>query len=406
MSERPPLARQFRFRAIGADGAPVAGRIAAASRDAALEALRRQGSLPLALSPARLAAVSVARRGLSVRRSGAFLAALALLLQNGVALDTALGLLADPAGDAATARLAGRLRTAVRDGAGLAGAIEATERDFDPAALAMIRAGEEAGQLAQAIAAAAAQLEARRQAAAKLAAALAYPAMVCAAAVLSLALIAGIVAPAFLPMFADRGAAPPAALALLAAVGGFVAEWWAALLLAALGLWLLARALLAQPELRLARDRRLLALPWLGRLLAAAEVARFTLALGGMLQAGVRLPQALKLSRQVLGNAALAAEIAAATSAVRAGDRLAAALGAVAALPPVARQLLAVGEQSAQVAPVLLRIAALCQHQVEREVARALALLGPGLVIGLGALVAFVIAALLGAVLDANQLVL
>jgi type II secretory pathway component PulF len=55
---------------------------------------------------------------------------------------------------------------------------------------------------------------------------------------------------------------------------------------------------------------------------------------------------------------------------------------------------------------VLLRIAALCQHQVQLQVARALALLGPGLVIGLGGLVAFVIAALLGAVLDANQLVL
>jgi general secretion pathway protein F len=398
--------RAFRFRAIGTDGASLSGEIIAADRAAAIEALRRQGCLPVRVTArTRLHLEVSAARGLDARRTGQFLAALALLLQNGIALDRALDLLAGGDGDPRTARLAGRLRTAVQQGSSLATAIAEQQARFDPLAAAMLRAGEEAGRLAAAAGIAAAQLEARRLAHERTQAALAYPAIVLAAGGLTLALVAGIVAPAFLPMFADRGVAPPFALALLASVGAFLAAWWPLLLLAAMAAWFAARRLLAEPSRRVALDRRLLRLPWLGRLLAAAEFGRFAQALGGLLEAGVRLPQALALARGVLGNAAFAADIAAATTAVRAGDRLAAALGTVAGLPPVARHLLAVGEQSGQVAPVLLRSAALCQHQVETTTARALTLLGPALVIGLGGLVAMVIAALLGAVLDANALV-
>lgn len=402
MSERP-----FRFRAIGADGAIVAGVIAAADRGAAIEALRRQGQLPIRIAPRSAFQLELGGDGgLSPRRAAEFFAALALLLQNGVALDQALGLMADADAGTQQARLAAALRARVRDGAGLAAAMAEGRARFDPVALAMIRAGEEGGRLAAAAATAAASLEARRAASERLRAALAYPAMVLLAAALTLALIAGVVAPAFLPIFADRGAAPPLALALLAGLGGFVAAWWAAILPATVLAALAVRQALAQPAARLAWHRRALGLPWLGRLLAAAEFGRFAQALGGLLEGGVRLPQALALARDVLGNAALAADIAAATSAVRGGDRLAAALGTIDGLPPVARHLLAVGEHSGQVAPVLLRIAALCRHEVEQRSARALALLGPAMVIGLGGMVAFIIAALLGAVLDANQLVM
>jgi general secretion pathway protein F len=398
--------RAFRFHAIAADGSGVAGEIVAADRAHAIEALRRQGCLPVRVAPRSLLHVELAgARGLGARRAGEFLGALALLLQNGVALDRALALMAGGDADPRVARLAARLRARVQDGSTLAAAIAEGRERFDAVALAMLRAGEEGGRLAAAAALAGTQLEARRQAQARMRAALAYPAIVLVAAVLTLALVAGIVAPAFLPMFADRGVPPPAALALLAALGQAVASFWPLLLLAAGALWLLARRLLAEPALRLAAHRRLLRLPGLGRLLAAAEFARFAQALGGLLEAGVRLPQALALARGVLANAALAADIAAATAAVRAGDRLAAALGTIAALPPVARHLLAVGEQGGQVAAVLLRIATLCQHQVEAATGRILTLLGPALVIGLGGLVGFVVAALLGAVLDANQLV-
>lgn len=399
--------RDFRYRAIGADGVIVAGAIQAADHAQAVEALRRLGQLPIAV--ARQGALDLSlpgARGLNARQAAALFAGLAMLLQSGVALDQALGLLAGPDEDPRIARAAARLRARVQAGAALAAAMAEDSERFDAVALAMIRAGEEGGQLAQAAATAAQQLETARLAGERLRAALTYPLVILLVALLTLVLIATVVAPAFLPLFADRGAAPPLALALLAGGGELLAAWWPALLAVALGGWAGLRHLMALPGLLLAWHRRLLAVPRLGRLVGAIEFGRFARALGGLLQAGVRLPQALKLAQAVLRNTSLAADIAGATTQVRAGNRLAAALGTVAHLPPVARHLLAVGEHSGQVAPALLRIAELCQRQVEKDTERALALLGPALVVGLGGLVAFVIAALLGAVLDANQLVL
>jgi general secretion pathway protein F len=398
---------QFRYSAIGADGVLVAGEITAGDRDAAILALRRQGQLPIrVVGRAAPAFLFGPGRGLAAREAAAVFAALAMLLGNGVALDQALGLMAGPHEDARIARVVARLRARVQAGGTLADAMAEAGERFDRVALAMIRAGEESGQLARAAATAAAQLEAARQAQARTRAALTYPAVVLAAAVATLLLIATVVAPAFLPLFADRGATPPLALALLAGLGRVLGSWWPVLLVLAVALWLAARTLLARPGMRLLWHTQLLALPRIGRLVATVEIARFAQALGGMLEAGVRLPQALALAQGALRNQALAAEIARATTAIRGGDRLAAALGTVPRMPPVARHLLAVGEQSGQVAQALLRIATLCGQQVQQQSERALALLGPALVVALGGLVALVIATLLGAVLDANQLVL
>jgi general secretion pathway protein F len=397
----------FRYSAIGADGVKVAGEIAASDRDAAILALRRQGQLPIRV--VRRAALEFSlgtSGGPAVRQAAEFFAALAMLLGNGVALDQALGLMAGPHEDARISRVAARLRARVQAGGSLADAMAEAGERFDRVALAMIRAGEEGGQLARAAATAAAQLEAARRAQERTRAALTYPAVVLAAAGATLLLIATVVAPAFLPLFADRGAAPPLALALLAGLGTVLGGWWPLLLGLAGALWFAARTLMARPGVRLLWHAQLLALPRLGRVVAAAEIARFAQALGGMLEAGVRLPQALALAQGALRNQALAMEIALATTAIRGGDRLATALGTVPRMPPVARHLLAVGEQSGQVAQALLRIATLCGQQVQRDSERALALLGPALVVALGGLVALVIATLLGAVLDANQLVL
>jgi general secretion pathway protein F len=396
----------FHYRAVAADGRRVRGQLTATDREAAIRTLRQRGELPVRVEPHGVWRLSLAQPSrLSGRHAAELFASLSMLLHSGVKLDTALDLLADSNESATVARTAVSLRARVREGAGLAAALAQDVAGLDPVAVAMIRAGEEAGDLAQAAARVAAQLAATRAAAQRARAALAYPALVVLAAVATVILIATVVVPAFLPLFADRGAPPPLALALLAGLGALLAGWWPVGLavLAAIGLGL--RAALSRPGFRLRCHRTLLALPRLGRMLVLAELGRFARALGALVEGGVRLPQALALARGVLRNTALAAGIAAATASVRAGDSLAAALGTVAHLPPAARHMLQVGERSGQLAVALHRIAEHCERDVTRATERVLALLGPALVIGLGGMVALVISTLLTAVLDANQLV-
>jgi general secretion pathway protein F len=401
----------FSYRAIDAGGAAVDGEIEAPTLDAAVDRLRRRGELPVRIAPGaaprpRAAGLFRRPRRLAPRAAASLFGALAMLLAAGLVLDGALDLLARTGEGAGVRRTAAALAQRVRAGSGLAGAMAALPGRFDPVSLAMVRAGEEGGRLDAALAGLARLAERSRQTAEKTRSALIYPAMVVLTAGATLTLLATVVVPAFAPLFADAGAELPLALALLLAAGDTLAAHGALIALAGLAALLAARAVLARPDAARARDRLLLRLPRIGALIAAAEAARFARALGCLMEGGVTLAAALPLAEAALANRALAAAVGAAAEEVRAGRPLGEALAADERLPPVLVQLLRIGEASGRAGPLLLRAAEICEGDVERGLERATALLVPGLIIALGALVALLVASLLGAILDANRLVL
>jgi general secretion pathway protein F len=392
----------FQFRAIGPDQRAFAGAIEAPSREAALRQLRARGALPISVEPSRSRATGRGKT-LGAAAEAALFGDLAVLLKAGLVLDQALDLAAATTEGAANRRLAAAWRDQVRSGQALSEALVQGAIGVDPITLALVRAGEATGKLGEALGRLAELARERQAAADKLRAALTYPAMVLAASGLTVGFLLIVVVPAFAPMF-EGGAAMPASLARLLWLRGLLVDQGPFLLGGLAAAALVLQRLARRPALRQRWHGWLLALPWLGPLLAAAEIGRFARALGGLLEAGVPLAGALPLAQATLRNQVLAAAIGQAGEAVRAGGNLSDALARAPRMPALVGHLLRVSEAAGAPAPMLLRIAILCEREVRRATERLLTLLPAVLIVGMGGLVAGIVSMLLGAVLDVNQL--
>lgn len=398
----------FRFKAVTAEGAMVAGEIEALSADAAIAAIQARGEFPLSAVDATL---GLSRRfGLPARRTGASqraisiaLRELATLLEAGLPLDRALDVVRALGADKRLDQALVAARDRVRGGAGLADAL-AAEALFPKLVLSLIRAGELAGALDVALRRAAEYQERAHLLTESIKSALIYPIILIATAGLSITFILTTVLPQFKPMFAEAGQALPLPTRIVMFAGDLVSNYgWAILLALGAGIIGLRRAL-KQRGFRRIWDRNLLRTPVLGGLVLKTEIARFSRTLGTLLASGLPLPNALLATRDVLGNQAMADAVETMARDLRAGEGLSELLRRIKLFPGLVIQLVKVGEESGKLEDMLLRQAEIYDREVSRTIDRLMAALVPGLTIGLGLIVAGIIASILLAILKVNEL--
>jgi general secretion pathway protein F len=126
--------------------------------------------------------------------------------------------------------------------------------------------------------------------------------------------------------------------------------------------------------------------------------------LGTLLGNGVTALPAFTIAVGAIGNRAIARTIEGARGRLQRGEGLAVPLLETGAFPRLAAQLVQVGEESGQLEAMLLRVADIYDEQVKRTLQRLLSLLVPVVTIGLGLLVAGIIASMLTAILSTYDL--
>lgn len=394
---------RFRYRAATADGGEVDGTLDAASRAAALDALRRRALVPIALDDADATpAVTTSARAWLAPRAGRaesaalFARTLATLLEAGVPLERALAFTAEQAAHPQVAAALADVRQAVRGGAGLAASLARHPTIFGPLAVAMLGAGEAAGALAPAAARLADHLDEAAELRAQVRAALLYPALMAGVAAVGVTVLLLVVVPRFVTMLGEVGGTLPRSTRLLVAASRvLVGGWWAWLLLAVAAV-AGARGWLSVPANRARWHAARLALPVVGPLERRWATARVTRTLGLLLAGGERLLPALRVAAGAAPNLAVGAGVERAAARVAEGERLAPALAGV--VPPLAAQLLAVGEETGRLGPMAERVADVYDVEVRRALRTAVALLEPAMIVLFGVIVGFVALALLQAV--------
>ena len=132
--------------------------------------------------------------------------------------------------------------------------------------------------------------------------------------------------------------------------------------------------------------------------------ARFCRPLGALLQGGAPLLSSLRISREGVANAALGSRIDAAIARVERGERIAAAFDGV--FPPLATQLLAVGEESASLALMATRVADTYDVEVQRGLRTLVSFVEPLAIVLFGGLVGFIALAMLQAMYSINASVI
>lgn len=407
----------YRWRAMDEAGEVAEGEMEALDQVQVVERLRRQGRLVLRAEPVgahllppgvkgMLTADLWVRRRLKDRDAALMYREMATLLRAGLPLDRALEVVGQLAARSPTGRVAADLMARVRSGTALADAMQAQAGLFPRFAIGMVRAGETAGALEIVLHRLAEFTERSVELKEGLTSALLYPLVLLVAAAGAVAVMLTVVLPRFRPLFEQAGGEMPLPTRIVLMAGDLAeAAWWLPLAAVAVGAVVAARRR-ADPAFRLAVDRRLLRLPLLGRVLAEIEAARLLRGLATLVGNGVPLLAGLTILRDSVGNAEVADAVDAAADGLRAGGGLADPLAARPWFPEVAARLVAVGEETGRLDETAARAADLLDSRARRALDRTVALLGPGMTLVLGLLVAAVVAAILLAILRVNDLAL
>jgi len=395
----------FDYQAANAQGRIEKGQLDADSPRGARQVLRGRGLTPVQVSAARSAGSGWGTRRLSASELAWATRQLASLLAASLPLEGALSAVIEQAERPHVAQALTAVRADVRAGQRLTVALAARPRDFPPIYRALVGAGEDSGDLARVMERLADYIEERNALQAKVLTAFIYPAAISLVSVAIVIFLLSYVVPQVVTAFVQARQTLPMLTQVMLAASAFVRSWgmWMGLGIAALVVaWRLA---LRKPKLRLRWDAMLLRLPMVGRFVLGVNSARFASTLAILLDAGVPLLRALEAARQTLGNALLARCADDVSARVREGAALGSALKVQKVYPPILVHLVASGEKTGSLAPLLDRAAQTISREIERRAMALTALLEPTMILVMCGVVLTIVLAVLMPIMEMNQLV-
>ena len=391
----------YHYKALNSRGEVLDGQMEAGSDGEVVARLQEQGHLPMEarlaseVGPGSSLKSLFAAKPFSGDRLVQFTQQLATLLGAGQPLDRSLTILLELPEDDKARRTIADVRDAVRGGAPLSAALERQHGTFSRLYVNMVRAGEAGGSLHDTLQRLADYLERSSALRGRVINAMIYPAILVVVVGLALLFLLGYVVPQFALMYESLDVVLPWFTRIVLAVGLAVRDWWMVLVtVPALLAWWFDRKR-REPAFRDALDTWLLQKKLIGPLLAKLETARLARTLGTLLKNGVPLLGALGISRNVLGNRALAADVEQATEDVKNGHGLSASLAKGKRFPRLALQMIQVGEESGAMDTMLLKTADTFEQETAQALDRMLAALVPVITLLLAAVVGVVIIAVL-----------
>lgn len=398
----------FAYQALDTSGKTQHGVLQGDTARAVRTALRDRGLNPLAVEEVvdnARGSFSFSRRGLSGPQLALLTRQLSTLIGAGLPIDEALAALSEQNENERHRGLTVALRSRVMEGASLAQAMAAFPDSFPEIFRATVAAGEQSGHLDTVLDKLADYAESRDALKQKLLAALTYPLLLTLVAV---AVVAGLltwVVPQIIGVFQNMQQTLPLATRALMGFSDFLRHWgW--LLLIALAIAVIgARLALRRESIRYRWHALLLRLPLIGRLTRAANTARAARTLALLAGAAVPLLDALTIAAQVVPNLPMRESLRRAAFKVREGSGFARALSESKQFPPVALRLIASGERSGELPRMLSEAAAQQQRDLDRWLGVLSSTLGPAVILLVGAMVLFIVLAILLPIFNLNQMI-
>jgi type II secretory pathway component PulF len=387
---------KFAYKAVGRDGATLNETIDASDAAEAMDNLRRQGIFVSEIAPASDAAVKASdptRHRVSGRKRLThlvnFTRQIAVLVSSGTPLVQALVSLERQATDKQWHAVLEKLRVLVEEGASLSAAMEQFPQYFDPICRSLISAGESSGKLEPMLDRLAKLVRKQLQIRNAITGAMVYPTLLIFIAIGVMVVMLTFVLPRFAGLFATLDTPLPPTTKLVMWMSDAVRGYWWAILIglgaagAALKFWL------ASPAGKLAFDQFSVKAPIFGVIVRSFATARIARLIGVQIDSHVPLLEALALTKSATRNSLYAQLIASAEDAATRGQPISVAFTDSPLINPSVAEALRSGEQTGQVASLLLNIADFLDEENDTTVRSLTSIIEPIILIVLGVIVGF-----------------
>jgi type IV pilus assembly protein PilC len=392
----------YTYRVRDRSGKVQTGETEGVSQARVAEMLREQGMTPLRIEAKSSGMLQreIKLPGFGPRVKGRdvviFSRQFATMINAGLSLIRALGVLVDQTASPALAEILRQVRTDVREGASLSQAMEKHPKAFGELYVAMIRAGEVGGVLDETLNRLAGMLEANLNLRSKVRSAMAYPMVI---AILITAVTTAMivfVVPIFSNLYAelDEDAVLPLPTRMLVGISTTVTRFWFVVVGVIVGgVWGLRRWRKTEAG-RLAIDRFKLKVPILGRLAHKTAMSRFSRTMAVLSGTGVPILQAIDIVGDTSGNQVVSNALADVKESVRAGESLAEPLSRHKVFPSMVVQMMKVGEETGALEEMLAKVSDFYDREVDDTVNALTSLIEPLLIVVMGATVGGILIAL------------
>ncbi len=324
----------------------------------------------------------------SVKDKAVFSRQFAALVNAGVAIVRSLGVLSEQCSNPKLKEALLGISADVQSGINLSEAMRKYPDCFDNLYVSMVEAGEVGGVLDEVLNRLAKLLEDVARLQNQIKSALAYPLVV---GFLAVAIFIGMTVfliPIFANIFKELGTTLPPLTQFMLWISEILRSWR---LLLVIGIVIAAgiayRQYYKTPAGRKTIDRLYLKMPLFGELIQKSSVARFSRTFGSLTRSGVPILTCLEIVRETSGNQVIANAIDAARAEIQQGGMISLALQKEKVFPPMAIQMISIGEETGELDSMLMKIADFYEDEVEQAVKALTSILEPVMIVVLGGMV-------------------
>ena len=405
---------QFSYRARRRNGEVVEGVLDVTDRPAALVQIERLGLFPVAvdaakggaatarkssgtkieltaLLPPSLRASLTRKRKPKLQELATFTQQLSNLLQAGMPLTVALNSMMHLESKGISKEVSQQLRQEVMEGRSLSDAMGKQPVIFSDLYVNMVRAGEQSGALVDVLRRMAAHFQQFSEVQGKLTTAMIYPLMVCCVGVGLVLFFIYFMLPKFTEMFNGFQVVLPLPTRILIGVGFFFTHYWWLVILIVLALIISFKRFQASQEGRHKLDQWKMKMPIFGKVVKLNLFGQFARTLSTLLENGVPVLTALKITEQVMPNRLLKAAIGKTRDAVTDGKTLAQPLAQSKLFPQLMVDLVKIGEETGDVPGALRNVADTYENELNIALRVTMNLIEPLLIVVMAVGVGFLL---------------
>ena len=316
----------------------------------------------------------------------------AALTNAGVAIVRSLGVLSEQCGNPKLKDALLDISSEVQNGVNLSDAMRKHPQCFDGLYVSMIQAGEVGGVLDEVLNRLAKLLEDTARLQNQIKSAMSYPTVVGALAVIIFLAMTIFLIPIFANIFKDLGTELPALTQFMLWISGVLTSWRLFVLIGiVVGAKVAFDMYYKTPVGTLNIDALSLKLPLFGDLIQKSAIARFSRTFGSLTRSGVPILTSLEIVRDTSGNQVIANAIDAARSEVQQGGMISIALQKENVFPPMAIQMMSIGEETGELDGMLMKVADFYEDEVEQAVKALTSVLEPVMIVVIGGMVATIL---------------
>jgi type IV pilus assembly protein PilC len=391
----------YTYKAIDAEGKAVVGRADAGNVFDLEQRLARMGLDLVSGAPTTQKSRIIGGSGVKRQDLINFCFHLEQLASAGVPIVEGLIDLRESVENLRFREVVGGLVETIEGGKSLSQALADYPEVFSKVVVSLVRSGEQTGKLSEVLKSLAETLKWEDELAAQTKKLLLYPVFVGGIVILVTFFLMIYLVPQMVGFIRNMGQEIPLQTRILIHVSDFFVGYWWAVISMPFAVWFgLKAAAKSNPAVAYTIDDLKLRVPFIGPILRKIILSRFASSFAMMYSSGITVLDAIRSSEEIVGNRPLENALRTAGQQIAEGKGLTMAFTDVGLFPALVIRMLKIGENTGALDRALLNVSYFYNREVKEGIDRVQAMIEPAMTVVLGAILGWVMLAVLGPVYD------